>query len=268
MPAVPSTQIATLREFTEWIESRMAVAGHLWYRGCGELKHELTPSLYRHPTITSVKDLIELEAQIMTRFRERALPYLERSVAEDWDFLFLMQHYGVPTRLLDWTENPYVALFFALTTASRSKADPTVYDSPACVWVMQPIDWNRFALATISYSGEILSTTRAQLKGYAPGASFDMMNLYPVAMYGAHNSRRIVAQRGVFAISGNNMKGMETIYEDHSFPGDSLHRLELPEAAIPALLQSTLDIGFVDSVIFPDLDGLAREIKRHFKYRV
>ena len=104
MPAVPSTQITTLREFTEWIESRMKVAGHLWYRGCGELKHKLTPSLYRHPTITAVKELIQLEAQIMTRFRERALPYLERSVAEDWDFLFLMQHYGVPTRLLDWTE--------------------------------------------------------------------------------------------------------------------------------------------------------------------
>ena len=133
---------------------------------------------------------------------------------------------------------------------------------------MQPIDWNRFALANISYSGEILSTTQAQLEVYAPGASFDMMNLYPVAIYGAHNSRRIVAQRGVFAISGNNTKPMENIYDDHNFPIDSLHRLELPAVAIPALLQSTLDIGFVDSVIFPDLDGLAREIKRHFKYRV
>jgi hypothetical protein len=246
----------------------MTAAGQLWYRGSGRLLYELKPSLYRHSTITDVKELIDLESQIMTRFRERAVPYLERTVADDWEYLFLMQHYGVPTRLLDWTENPYVALFFALSTASRSTVDPSVYDSPAAVWVMQPLVWNRAALATISYSGEILSTTRAQLKGYAPGASFDMMNVYPVAMYGAHNSRRIVAQRGVFVISGKKTTPMETVYDQDNFPADALHRLELPAGAIPTLLQSTLDIGFVDSVVYPDLDGLSREIKRHFKYRV
>lgn len=268
MPPVPSTPISTLREFTDFVEQRMSSAVQLWYRGCGRIAYELRPSLYRHPSISDVRQLLDLESQIMTRFRQRSLPYLERSVIDDWDYLFLMQHYGVPTRLLDWTENPYVALFFALTTASRSSADPNVYDSPAVVWVLQPVTWNAATLAHISYPGDILSTNKEQLRGYAPGAAFDMMNILPVALYGAHNSRRIVAQRGVFTIFGKNTRPMEAIYEDEPLPTDCLHRIELPAVAIPSLLESILAIGYVDSVIYPDLDGLAREIKRHYKYRV
>ncbi|MGA8808454.1 MAG: FRG domain-containing protein [Thermoanaerobaculia bacterium] len=265
---MPATPIASLREFTEWVEARAVAAGQLWFRGTGRVNYELTPSLYRHPAITAVQELVELEGHIITRFRERSLPYLERHVVDDWDYLFLMQHYGAPTRLLDWSENPYVGLFFALTSAHRSAANPNEYDFPAAVWVMQPVEWNKAALSHISYTGEVLSTTRDQLKGYATGGSFDMMNLYPVAMYGAHNSRRIVAQRGVFTIFGKNTTAMEAIYEQQAFPTESLHRLEIAAAVIPQLLESLLAIGFVDSVVYPDLDGLSREIKRHFKYRV
>jgi len=80
------------------------------------------PSLYRHTSITEPQALMELEEKILQRFRERSIPYQPTRVEEEWDMLFLMQHFGVPTRLLDWTENPYIGLFFALTGAKVDHA--------------------------------------------------------------------------------------------------------------------------------------------------
>jgi hypothetical protein len=87
-------------------------------------------------------------------------------------------------------------------------------------------------------------------------------------MYGAHNSRRIVAQRGVFTIFGKNTKPMTTIYDTESSFAGTLDELQVLAPDIPALLEAILAIGYVDSVVYPDLDGLAREIKRHYKFRV
>src|SRR5690606_36926394 len=55
---------------------------------------------------------------------------------DDWEWLFLMQHYGVPTRLLDWTDSPLVALFFAVYNVDRDDRD-------ASLWVLLPAALNR-----------------------------------------------------------------------------------------------------------------------------
>src|SRR5687767_11832697 len=86
----------------------------LLFRGNSRASHGLIPTLYRHPSIRSIDELRKLERQLMTRFRQRSIPYRSRDLIDDWEALFFMQHYGVPTRLLDWTENPSIALHFAL----------------------------------------------------------------------------------------------------------------------------------------------------------
>jgi hypothetical protein len=59
---------------------------------------------------------------------------------------------------------------------------------------------------------------------------------------------------------------MSTMYDQLEFPEDSLLRIDLPVDALPALRKSIFAIGYTESVIYPDLDGLARELKRHFKF--
>src|SRR5205807_197229 len=90
--------------FIERLRSRRK--GPLWYRGCGRVSHQLKPSLYRHKGSNTIEDLMKLEKLLLARFQQRSIPFLSRSISDTWEWLFLMQHYGVPTRLLDWSESP------------------------------------------------------------------------------------------------------------------------------------------------------------------
>lgn len=262
--------ILTLQEFTQFIE--MSSPNHsdsLWYRGCGRSSYDLVPSLYRHPTIHGIEQLLELESKILDRFKQRSVPYLNRTIEGDLDYLFLMQHCGVPTRLLDWTENPFIALFFALTSAPFVVSEGNcTFAEDAAVWVLNPNPWNIRALEHLSFAGGILSPSDKKMDGYAPTSESSLMKSEPIAIFGPHNSARIVAQRGVFTIFGKNRESMNGIYTRLNFPQDSLQKLIVPSGKIDGLLQSILSIGFTDSVVFPDLDGLARETKRFFGYMV
>lgn len=78
-------------------------------------------------------DKIELiESQMLQEFQARSIPYLSLPPKEDelWDWLAIAQHYGMATRLLDWTDNPLAALWFAV------RKDPTG-ESPGVVWVFR-----------------------------------------------------------------------------------------------------------------------------------
>jgi hypothetical protein len=209
----------------------------------------------------------------MLRFRQRSIPLVPRPLGDDWDALFFMQHYGIPTRLLDWTENPFIGFYFAVMSAEfkavrprNSKTRVLRFKEDAAVWVLDPIVWNAHALRFQSFDRGVLSTTDEALNPYKPPAgSTDEHNL-PLAIYGAHNSPRIIAQRGAFTIFGHNGLSMEELYDRDEFPPTSLTKIILGKDLLPAMRRSILGHGITESLVFPDLDGLAREIKRDFQF--
>ena len=86
-------------------------------------------------------------------------------------------------------------------------------------------------------------------------------------MYGSYNSPRIVAQRGTFMVFGSDLHPMETVKVNTPTITDVvLSKLTIPGDKVAAVLRALTSIGYTDSVIFPDLDGLAREIKRGFGF--
>jgi len=264
-------ELDSISQFTELVQAGITRAGRsLWYRGCCDHAHSLVPSLYRHPTIREAPKLIELETKILSRFKQRSVPYQSRPLTTPWEHLFFMQHFGIPTRLLDWTENPYVGLYFALCgKPDRYVAGAPEYDSDAAMWVLDPVAWNRKALEDIAWVGEVLVPgDDAPLSGYEPFQLPTMVRTHPVAIYGTHNSYRIVAQRGVFVIFGKSLLSMEETYQNLKFPGDTLLKVSISRTKIGGLMKALSEIGITDSVVFPDLDGLAKETKRNFGFKI
>jgi hypothetical protein len=259
MAMVDIYPVYDLRTFSATVASLSQAADGrpLWFRGSHDASHELLPSLLRHPTTTDVEQLLELEARLLSRFRQRSVPFIaSRLPSADWEFLFLMQHYGVPTRLLDWSENSFVALWFALSPP-RSAED---YRTRA-VWVIDPIFWNRQVFSHQKYDGGIFSVDDVQLTGYEAKADMGSMNAAPVAVYGTHNSPRIVAQRGVFTIAGKDNRPLEAFADDFKDKTPCVWRIEITAEFVAPLTGQFRGAGFTESMIFPDLEGLAREIK-------
>jgi hypothetical protein len=162
----------SFQEYVGLVEKYQATAKKsLWYRGCDDASYQLLPSLYRHHTIKKSAELSVLEKQLMMRFRQRSIPFVSRSLGDDWETFFIMQHYGVPTRLLDWTENPFIALFFAVmnrkfTASGKGNSRLLRFKHDAVIWLLDPIAWNGHALRHQSFDRGIPFTNDEALRPY------------------------------------------------------------------------------------------------------
>lgn len=271
MPRLKTKTVQTLEAYISIVEElRVNHKGPLWYRGCGKLAHKLKPSLYRHNASKTIEDFLRLEKLLLSKFQQRSVPFHSRSLTDTWEWLFLMQHYGVPTRLLDWSESPLMALFFAVTLAGHSLGSRgrPVFSGDACVWFLDPEQWNKRAVDLRSFSGSVLTTDDPNTGAYKPVGDINTMKQFPIAIYGAHNSQRIVAQRGVFVCFGKDTRPMEVTFERESFPSECLMRLVIKKGRLPHMHEALRRHGLTDSVAFPDLEGLAREIKREYSFEV
>lgn len=271
MPKLKAKPINSFKEYISYIEILQNKSrGPLWYRGCGKTSYELKPSLYRHVGSSTIEDYMHLEADIISRFKQRSIPFHNRAMSDSWECLFFMQHFGVPTRLLDWSESPLMALFFAVTSAKHilNKQGKVVFHTDATIWVLDTIKWNKRAVGLKSFMGKVLTTDDPNANAYRPIGDCNVMKDFPIAIYGDHNSQRIVAQRGVFVCFGKDTKPMEITYSKNSFPANSLVKLTIKRNRLPHFLEAIHVHGISDSVVFPDLDGLAREIKREFDFEV
>jgi hypothetical protein len=95
------------------------------YRGMKSVDFPLIPKIGRIVPPASVGSREKNEQEILRLFKERAFQYLDFTPTSDWDWLALGQQYGLPTRLLDWTDNPLVAAFFAIE--EQSETDGVIY---------------------------------------------------------------------------------------------------------------------------------------------
>lgn len=271
---MPKLRIKPIDSFKAYVSFVEGLSGGrdtpLWYRGCGRASYKLEPTLYRHTRSSTIEDLMSLEKSLVGRFQQRSIPFHDRVISDPWDWLFFMQHFGMPTRLLDWSESPLMALFFAIMAARHrlgARGKP-VFEGQAAIWILDPIAWNKRAVDLRSFEGKILTTDDSNAGAYSPVGDCNVMKDFPIAIYGAHNSQRIVAQRGVFVCFGKDTRSMDAMFQNERFPAKSLTKITIAKGKLPHFYEAIHRQGLSDSVVFPDLDGLSREIKREFRFEV
>ena len=223
----------------------------LWFRGHSSEHHQLLPGLLRQGR--AADEVFEREKRLLTRFRQRSLPFWPAGYPQnDWEHLFAMQHHGVPTRLLDWSENLFVAAHFALNGTQLIGDQPTM-------WCLDPIQWNR-SMPVLTEYGEaihVLTTSDEESEPYRPEVT-RRRNRSPVTLFGTHHSGRIVAQRGTFMVWGEDTRSLEAIANEG--PGQLW---KFPIDGDAAQLRSELNmLGFVESMVYPELTSLAAELAR------
>lgn len=257
--AVKELNVSSISELVKEVLTLSTSLGKddpLWFRGESCSSFDLQPSLLRDRKTSD--EVYERERRLITRFRQRGVAYWpEGIVQDDWSQLFAMQHYGIPTRLLDWSENLFVATYFALSAKAPHGA------SCGCkpvIWCMDPVRWNRKMPGLSEYgdSIRILTTADDELENYRPDTNKRRLKS-PVAMYGSHNSNRIVAQRGTFMVWGGDVSSMKSFGEDS--PEDLLIRIVI-EGDRSDLFEEVKFLGFDETMIFPELPSLASELKR------
>jgi hypothetical protein len=184
---------------------------------------------FRHRGAT----LLASEKGMIQHFRRRALPLLDFRPTNDWEWLAVAQHYGTATRLLDWTQNPLAALWFAVH-------QPGEKGSQAAVWYFEPEEADR---------------PRPQRQP----DPFRIRRTY--VFQPPHIAQRISRQAGWFTAHHWQTGGSRFMALD----ADPAYRKRLRLFVIPAnafaTIRATLDrCGINRANLMADLEGLARHI--------
>lgn len=237
-----------------------------WFRGeeNADWPTALKPKLYR-----TKHDLIEVlrqEQDLRLEFKRRGSQVVgEGKPADHWERYFLMEHYGVPTRLLDWSDGALVALYFALRPV-RSNHDAAVY-------MLDPWWLNKLVFRELPVAKEIRSNGSAmpdweEAKRYLSENEFDNELLgpkFPLAIDPSHVARRFAAQRSRFTIFGRGVDGLRKICAKVPDSDCRLSRITIKRAAVAEMRRDLATCGISESTIFPDLEGFGRELNGIFQ---
>jgi len=221
-------------------ESELGNPTEVWFRGHSNLAWNLSPSLFRIP------DWEKKEKLIFTEFTKTASRLFDKRT-NDWETLFDMQHYWIPTRLLDWTTVMGVAIAFILH-GEASEADSALF-------VLNPVALNR-----LSKIDDVLNIPEDK--------TFEYKKMYwenkpiqierPIAIRPTLQSDRLIAQKGTFTVGGT----VDFSFEDGA--QNCMRKIILPNAAKDEAREFLKWANLDEYTIYPDIVGMAYHIKRKF----
>lgn len=234
--------IGSVGDLLEALKKHAVADQPTWYRGHSDATWKLTPSISRD------KKTFAAENILTKRFKQNALRFLGSRPATEWDWLFLMQHYGTPTRLLDWTESPLVGLYFAVNEEKH-------HDKDGAIWCLLPKEMNHHAGHRPTNSMELpFIGVEQRLDEYLPAKILQEQSSFyqPMAAMCLRDSARIYAQLGVFTIIHREAVPVEEI-------GDAKHvwRIVIPKEKKRTLLEDLGYLSINQLTLFPELASVA-----------
>ena len=265
----PRPRISSLAEFVRWVEEvgdYFTSGGDYevpWFRGTGDSRFHLVPDLYR----SAEGRRPNADDELRCEFMRKALPLVaERAPRDDWEWYFLMQHQRAPTRLLDWTDAALVALYFALSTWSNEKKASRGRPRPG-VWALNPFALNR--KSGLGFQGPAGTDPRVWegVRDYLPKVYSGRKKLprYPIAIDPSFAAHRMLVQHSHFTLHGRDRRGLDQMTELKLESDLFLVIVALDAGNIERLRWHLTVAGITETTIFPDLEGLARELRVEYR---
>ena len=285
---VGTMEINKLSEYLEVIESidqrqmtSSSVSNEVFYRGQANYKWSLQPSLFRNNLYVAERVLL------------KKLEFLSPNdfIGDKFDILSKLQHYGMPTRLLDTTTNPLVALYFACKDDKSTDEDGAVFYWPnmPVVWsddirvkiIMESTFYNDHLFLDIGEFRERSLISLAKDYGFEVVKNYDsskiarILSVVAVAVNPKKLNERLKAQSGTFLLFGmeatkadsNMSRGKEGCYtfkprdnvkvEDIFITGKTIR---IPYKAKTRILDELSLLGIDESSLFPDLEHKSRYV--------
>jgi hypothetical protein len=231
------------------------------YRGGRSQSYQLDTSLQRLGG-----EYHKLEHHLLRNFRKYArdtAAAVPAATAGTWDWLALAQHHGLPTRLLDWTYSPYVALHFATD-------DLQAYDEDGVIWALNYVKIAEHLPDTLRqtlrqegsnvFTSELLEPASSSLR------ALDELQSEPFVLFLEPPSldARIVHQYALFSLMNSAQSVLHDWLADHP---ELYYRIIIP-AELKWEARDKLDqAGITERVLFPGLGGLSRWLHRHYSPR-
>jgi len=237
-----------------WQESLSRHRSNFVFRGTPRASHGLDTSL-------QTGRLEAHERHLLTSFRKYAL---RSAVHGDWvwNWLSLAKHHGLPTRLLDWTYSPYVAMHFATH-------DFRHFDEDAAIWC---VDYRKMTESLPKalrealknedvkiFTTELLNSVATTLQQFDDLSKDDFVVFFePPSL-----DERIVNQFALFSLPSSPTMSLQALIEEKQ----AYRRIIIP-AALKWEVRDKLDqANITERVLFPGLDGLSQWLKRYFTTR-
>ena len=248
------------------------------FRGLSNVSYSLLPGILRGHK-QKFEDHIAVENNLYTTWADEygilnyficeASAYLKIPATNHHQWLEYAQHYGVPTRLLDWTSNPLVALFFAC------RSD---HDADAKVWLLHQRNYLRFLTTNMSApDGKTISQIIDDLLFCKSSIK------YPFIYTPYYVDTRMSAQSSYFMVWGAEPIALENIfttelycmqfkentngrvYGDHERSALSF-ALYIHADRKQTLLRELDSVGINEKTLFPGLDGIGRYVEQRFRF--
>lgn len=193
------------------------------YRGVSNQEYDLLPSVGRW--MGPEKMRAQYERQVFADFKNRAVGYLKIQPRNEWEWLFLAQHHGLPTRLLDWSSSPLVALHFALR--GNATTDSAVY--------------------ALNFSHSIISDSFDLFLGSDPLAVSKPAQVVP-----SYINDRVERQRSVFTIQTDPWHPLRD--------RNPIRKYVFPALARREMMRRLQYLGVTHCSLTPGLDSLCQDI--------